>query len=648
MVSRLTNNVMTAAQGTLVLAVFVFSIGAPAYANDLGSVQEVDTLKRLSLEELMTIDVTTVSRRSERATEAAAAVSVIMGEDVRRSGASTLADSLRLADGLTVARFNAGTWAISARGFTTTTANKMLVQIDGRSVYTPLFSGVFWDAQDLFLPDLDRIEVIRGPAGTLWGANAINGVVNILNKPARDTQGLAIAVNTGSREYGSGGVRYGGRAGPNGHYRAYAKGFYFGSPRFADNTSAREPRRLAQAGVRLDWATQAGRQTTVQGDLYGERMGLADRRDAKVWGGNVLGRWSQRLGTRSRVELFGYVDHTSRMVPRQFEEERTTFDVELEHDVSRGRHELVWGGGYRVSADRTEGSPVVFFEPDRRTITLSNVYVQDEFTLTPQRVFLTAGSKFEHTSFTGIEIQPSARARVRVGETQTFWGGVARAVRTPTRFDQDIRVPVGDVVVIRGDPAFGSENVIAYEAGYRAQPSPRVSLDLAAFYNDYDHLRSQEAPVGGGVPIVLANELEGRGAGVELAGNVQPHANWLLHAGYTWLDIELRPRPGSRDRTGGVSEANDPAHQFTLRSYLDLRGRLEVDAFFRAMGAIATLDVPAYAELDLRVGWRLSPSLEVSVIGRDLLHDQHPEFGPPQPRRREYQREIVGRLIWRR
>jgi iron complex outermembrane receptor protein len=634
---------MTRALPTLLCLLFSALPLARLAAQD--SDQAIAELKNLSLEQLMELEVVTVSRHEQPLADAPAAVSVVTAEDIRRSGVSTLADALRLADGVTVARFNNGTWAVSARGFTSNAANKLLVQIDGRSVYTPLFAGVFWDAQDALLEDVDRIEVIRGPAGAVWGANAVNGVVNILSKPARETQGTLVTLGGGTRELGGGGVRHGGALGSAGYYRAYAKGTYFDSPVFASGLDAHERRRHLQGGGRADWTLPGGAELTAQGDLYSGRMGLIDRPDLEYAGGNVLARYGRRTGARSRLQVQGYVDRTHRFVPRQVTEDRTTFDIEAQHQVVGVRHDLVWGGGYRVSADRTDGT-VVFFEPARRTIPLFSVFAQDEIALRPQRLHLVAGAKVEHTGFTGVEFQPSVRLSASMAHEQTLWGAVSRAVRTPTRFDQDIRVPIGPVIAIEGNPDFESEHVIAYEAGYRLRPLPRVSLDLAAFYNRYTELRSQEPPPGGGLPIVLGNGYRGRGAGVEVAGNVQAAARWLLHASYTFTSVDLEPAPGSRDVTGGVSEANDPRHQFAMRSYLDLPGAFELDAFFRAIGEIETLAVPAYAELNLRFGWRVTGTVDLSVVGRDLLHDRHPEFGPP-PGRHEFQREALGRVTWR-
>jgi iron complex outermembrane receptor protein len=600
------------------------------------------SLKTLTLEELMSIDVTSPGRRTERLMETAGAVSVITSEDIRRSGVATLPDALRLGGGLTVARFNNGSWAVTARGFANNVVNKMLVLIDGRSVYTQLFGGTFWDMQDMVLADIDRIEIIRGPAGTLWGSNAVNGVINIITKPAAETRGGFLRVTTGTRELGTGAVRYGGRIGA-GALRVYAKTGYRGSPDLSTGGDAHQDFRHHQAGFRADWGTRETSTLALHGDVSYGRMGLNDRPDLDFWTGNLFGAWEHPVGGQDSIRVQAYVDRMHRQVPLQSWEDRTTYDIEAQHTaLLAGRHRLVWGGGYRLSRDQTRETPLLSFDPDRRNIFTWNLFAEDEYEVRRGKVFLALGSKFEHTTFTGWETQPNVRVRLRLDDRRTLWAALSRAVRTPTRFDQDLRIMAGDLVAIRGDRGFVSEKLIAYEGGYRQQIGPRLSFGSSLFVNEYDDLRSQEPTPPSGVPVVLMNRLNATARGFEVGGSLQAHPRWLLRAGYTFLDLDRSLDPDSLDPTGGAAEGNDPRHQFSLRSFLTLGEGIEVDAFLRGIGSLPSPSVPAYAELDLRIGWR-TDRLGVSVIGRDLLHDRHPEFGPALPARHEFPREVALR-----
>lgn len=622
-----------------------FSAAASAGAAVPQPSDQVAALKRLSIEELMELDITTVSKRTERIVDAPAAVSVITAEDIRRSGLTSLPDILRLADSMMVARFNGGSWAISTRGFTSTANNKLLVLIDGRSVYTQLFGGVFWEMQDYFVADIERIEVIRGPAGTLWGPNAVNGVINIITKRAADTSGGFLRVEAGTRGSALGSVRYGGRAGPRAAYRVYAKSAQFGSPQFRSGASALEDRTLSQTGFRVDFGPE-NQGTTVQGDLLAGRFGLSDRPDADYWNGHIQVTWKRELKPGSAAGIVAYVESGHRHVPRQSWNTRTIYNVEGHHDMQVGRrHRFIWGGGFRANYDRTRAEQVLFFEPADRNIFQGHVLAQDEVALRPAHLFLTLGARVERTTFSGIEAQPSVRIRY-TDPKFTLWGAVSRAVRTPTRFDQDLRVQVGQVLVIKGDPAFESEDLFAYETGVRLQLHSRASLEITGFLHDYSHLRSQEPTSPTNFPFVLQNLYLGTTSGVEIAGNVQPLKRWLLHTSYTGQRIDLTPGPTSRDITGAVAEAEDPAHMFALRSYVDLPAGLELDVFFRAVGELRLRRTPAYREADVRLGWQPRERITLSLTGRDLLHNRHTEFTGGAAEPRFFQREAVGRLTW--
>jgi iron complex outermembrane receptor protein len=619
---------------------------APAFAS-ASEERAVDpaALKQLSIEELMQIDVTSVSRRSERLSQAAAAVTVITQEEIRRSGATSLPEVLRLAPSLEVARATQGSWAISARGFNTTTADKLLVLLDGRSIYTPLFSGVFWDVQDTLLEDVERIEIIRGPGATLWGANAVNGIINIITKKAADTQGGLLTAAGGSEERASGALRYGGALGKEGHYRVYGKSFDRGSLAFADGTDARDPMRMEQGGFRTEWRTSAADGFTLQGDAYTGQLGQAIRDDTDLNGGNLLGRWSHQPAAGSDLEVQVYWDRTHRRIPDLFEEHRDTVDLDLQHHVRLGgRHDVVWGGGYRHTQDRVGNSAVVAFLPDRRSQDLFSLFAQDEILLLADRLHLTAGTKLEHNESTGLEVQPTLRLAWTPNDHHTVWGAVSRAVRTPTRLDEDIRFFAGRRVILSGSRDFDSEKVIAWELGYRVQPRSDLSVDAATFYNVYDDLRSQELKPGG--PVVLANKLNAETWGIELRSNLQLRPWWRLLGGYVYFDEHLRFDPGSTDRSGGVGEGNDPHNRFSLRSLMDLPGGLELDAWLRWVDRLPSPRVPAYTTLDLHLGWHASRSLELSLVGQNLLDAGHAEFGPAGPSREEVERGWYGKVTW--
>jgi len=603
------------------------------------------TLKRLSIEDLSGIDVTSTLKHAEPVFASAAAIEVITGDDIRRAGITMLPEALRLVTGVQVARFDGHTWATSARGFNISTANKLVVMIDGRSVYTPLFSGVFWDVQDLVLEDVDRIEVIRGPGATLWGANAVNGVINIVTKHASQTEGTLVQIGGGT-DLGQTAVRYGRAIGRDGGVRVYGKYRYRGSQVFETGESARDPLRSGQAGFRFDHGASGRTLMTLQGDIYKGAIGISDRPDSDVAGGNLLARVAHTYASGSQLQLQAYYDGTYRRVPRQFAEHRDTMDLDLQYQTRiAARHDLVTGIGYQLTHGHAAPSQVLFFVPETRTSPLWNLFAQDEITIAPNRLAVIVGSKFEHNDYTGFEFQPTVRGRWTPGGRDTLWGAVSRAVRMPTRFDSDLRFTgVTPIVVLRGDAGFQSETVRSREIGYRRFGSA-ASIDLAAFYNTYDDLRTQEPTPPAGIPIVLSNLMKARTSGIEVSAEVEPAVAVRLHAGYTYLSEDFRLQPGSRDISNGTAEYNDPVHQGWLRSNINLARDFEADAIFRYVDALPHPIVPGYAELTLRFGWRRGTT-ELSVIGDNLLHDHHPEFGNLTPRV-EYPRSVFGQATWR-
>jgi iron complex outermembrane receptor protein len=605
-----------------------------------------DDLRRLSVEELMRIDVTTAGRREQPIGSTTAAMSVITGDDIRRAGVTTIADALLLADGMHVARFNTGTWRISARGFNGTTPNKLLVMVDGRTVYSALFAGVFWNSLDYVLDDIDRIEVIRGPGTVLWGANAVNGVVNIITRHSRDTQGTLAAVAAGNEDRTIAQLRYGGRAGST-TWRAYGKLAVRDAQKLATGLSSGDGVRRGQGGFRVDSAA-GGTAWVLTGDAFQSHDDLPDRPAGEFVHLALQGRWSRELSTGSRLDLQSYYRREYRRVPAQLTHHIDTVDVDLQHTTRRGtRHDIVWGGGMRFNWDATQGSATIRFDPVDRAYGLQSLFVQDEIAVVPGRFFTVLGVKYEHNSFSGGELQPNVRARLMMARNQIVWGAVSRAVRRPTRLDDDLVAtnPSG-LVLLRGTDEFESEKLTATEVGYRVQPAAMWSLDATAFWHRYGDLRSQDAPLDGVVPLEVRNTLEGRSHGLELGFNLQPAVWWRTHVGYTWLDTAVERQPGSRDTTGGAAEANDPGHLVTVRSSLDLPRDVQVDAVLRDVGALADGLTPGYTELTLRAGWFVTPRVELSITGQDLLHATHPEAGLPTPARVEFERGIrVGTTV---
>jgi iron complex outermembrane receptor protein len=575
----------------------------------------------LSIEELSNIQITSVSRHAERLSDAPAAIFVITGEDIRRSGATRLAEALRLAPNLEVARVSASSYAISARGFNNTIGNKLLVLIDGRTVYTPLFSGVFWDAQDVMLEDVERIEVISGPGAALWGANAVNGVINVITRRAADTQGAFAYGRVGSLERGYG-ARYGATLGEGGSYRVYGRSFDIFNTSNANGATASDGWSKGQVGFRTDWGTAANG-FTLQGDAYRGSLDQALGDDSSISGNNLLGRWNRDLADWGQLQIQSYFEHTERDIPGTFAEHLDIFDVEFQHGLRAiGAHRLTWGGGYRYGDDHVTNTAALAFLPGDRRLRWSNVFAQDEIAL-EDNLRLTLGGKVEDNYYTGTEFLPSARLAWKLKPQNLIWGAASRAVRAPSRIDRDLFVPAQAPFFLAGGPDFVSEVVKVYEIGYRAQPSPAASYSVSLFHNIYDKLRSVEPAPGGG--FVLGNKMEGTGDGLEAWGSYQAATYWRLSAGAFFLRQRLRPKPDSGD--ANVSAAgNDPAHQWLLRSSFDLPNSTELDIRVRRVGALPNPSVPAYTAADIRIAWRLQRELELSVV---FIDSGHVESGNP-------------------
>jgi iron complex outermembrane receptor protein len=607
---------------------------------------EEPALADLSLEDLMEIEVTSPSKRAERLGETSAAVYVISNEDIRRSGLNSIPELLRLVPGLHVAQIDASRWAITSRGFNSQFANKLLVLIDGRTVYTHLFSGVFWDVQDVLLEDIDRIEVIRGPGGTLWGANAVNGVINIITKSAKDTHGALAAGGGGTLTGPFGHGRYGTSLGDNVHVRGYVKYFDRNAMETDDGGEANDQWHMTRGGFRTDWDASEKDLVTVQGDYYGGEAGAtllnSVDNEEDMSGGNILGRWRHTFSKESDLSVQLYYDRTERDVQYLIEEDRNTFDVEIEH---RRRlfsiHDVVVGFGYRLLNDNITNRAITF-TPDSRTDNLVSGFIQDQIPLFDDRVQLTIGSKFESNSYTGFEYQPSIRGLWKVHPRHRLWAAVSRAVRTPSRADDDVAFlfpsgpPPAPTLLISGDSGFNSEKLLAYELGYRVEPIDDLTFDLATYYNDYDDLRTTEV---GGVPLPsppfppltlpapLGNRAKAHGYGVELAADWSVTRWWKLSAWYTFMNLNVDRDQDSTDPTVEGSDDDTPIHQVHFRSRLNLPRNFEFDTNLFWVDNVQNQNVGSYTRLDLRLGWRPIEYVELSLVGQNLTENRHPEFG---------------------
>jgi len=604
-------------------------------------------LKRLSLEELMNVEVTSVSKRPEPLFSSPSAIQVITQEDIRRSGASSIPEALRLASNLQVAQTDSRQWAISARGFNNGLANKLLVLIDGRTVYTPLFADVFWDVQDTLMEDVDRIEVVSGPGATLWGANAVNGIINIITKNAKDTQGTLLTTGGGTLLNDFVGARYGGKLGENLYFRVYGKYFDRDKTVFANGSDATNDWRMGQGGFRLDWLPPSGDTLTLQADGYSGAFDQPGSSDTTVNGQNMLGRWTHPLAEDSDLSLQLYWDRTHRLVPNTFSEDLNTYDFDFQHRFPVGqRQSILWGAGYRLMADEVGNSPGVAFLPPKRNLQLFSIFLQDEIWLLPERLQLTLGSKVEHNDYSGFEGEPSVRLAWTPSPRQTFWGAISRAVRSPSRVDRDLFVPAAPPFAIAGGPEFDSEKLLAYELGYRVRPYDRLSLSLAAFYNDYSDIRSLSTNALSNNALVIQNNNRAEEWGAELSGNFQVTDWWRLRGGYTYLYKQVYLKPGGSDLNRGRAEGNDPQNQFVLQSMLDLPCHVELDCVLRYVDTLPSPNVPSYFTADVRLGWRPIQNLEFSIVGQNLWDEQHPEFGMA-PTRQEIPRSVYGKVTWR-
>ena len=636
----------------------------------------VTDLKRLTLEQLLEVEVSTASRGAEPWWRTMSATTVLTHDDIHRSGAGTIVELLRLVPGVHVAQIDTNKFAVGIRGFTDRLSRAMLVLVDGRAVYSPLFAGTYWEAQDTLLEDIERVEVIRGPGGTLWGANAVNGIVNIITKPAGQTRGGYVAGRGGNVEHGLLGVRYGARAGAS-DYRVYAKAFDRGAQHRASGAAFDEWSGV-QTGFRVDRDTAVGGHVTMQGDIYtadvGQRINVntyaapftrTSDAPAEIWGANVLARWRRRPASTSLI-AHAYYDTTSRD-EAAFSERRHTVELDVQQGAAPGRrHALLWGAAYRVTRDDTSALGIRGFTPEARTQQIFSAFLQDQVAIVPDRVALVAGAKVEHNSFSGFEVQPSARVLWTPHVNHAMTASVARAVRTPSRVEIDYvtgqvldpRIPL--FLRLQPNDDFESEKLIAYEVGYRSRPLPSVLLSMNGFVN---HHRDTLSAVIGTVfaesapppphlitPVQFQNGLHGHSHGVEVSSDVRLLGRARITTGYSWLRVQLsrdpdEPPDASQERRG---EGGSPRHQVFNTLAVDLPGNVELDWMFRYVGRLRAVNIPSYHTSDVRLAWSATPALSLELIGRNLHEARHLEFiGAAPAGNTEIRRSVSAGATWR-
>jgi iron complex outermembrane receptor protein len=641
-----------------------FFFASNAHAQD--TTLSTSNLKSLSLEELMNIEVTSVSKVPEKLSDAASAIQVITNDDIHRSGAANIPEALQLADNLDVAQGSSAGWNISARGFNASVGDKLLVLIDGRSVYTPLFSGVIWNAQDYLMEDIDRVEVISGPGGTLWGANAVNGVINITTKSSKDAQGWYAEASRGSDLEGSGALRYGGTLAPDVYYRAYGKYFNDGPGVYNNGTNAADAWDRAQGGFRIDDDHSADDKLTLQGDIYHGTSHVSDSSAGDAGGGNVLGRWTHTVSSSNEYSLQMYFDRThlddpfpsSLNLPAgTLGDNLNTYDVDFQDRLHLGMStQIVWGMESRFTHDVVTDAPSVGFVPNILNQTLLSAFLQEDIKLS-DNLTETIGCKVEHNDYTGYELEPNGRLRYALSETQMLWGAISRAVRAPSRYDRDLNQPSTGYTYpyyLVANPDFQSETVVSYELGYRAEFSNRLSGSISVFYNTYDSLRSLGYRV---VPpatldVLYENFDHADTRGIEISSDLQVCDDWRLHAGFDVLREHVYVDPGEIDLYAGYNETADPNRQLFLRSSLNAFRDVEFDVDFRGIDALRINSgsvigsVPGYFEANSRIGWHLSRMFELSAVGQNLLHAHHAEYGFPTPMREEIPRSGFAEIVW--
>ena len=635
-------------------------------------------LAEMSPADLAEIEITTASKEPKEVMKTPAAIYVITQDGIRRSGATSIPEVLRLAPGVEVARIDSDHWSVGIRGLGSQFSKSVLVLIDGRSVYTPLFAGVYWDVQDTLLEDIDRIEVIRGPGGTIWGANAFNGVINVITKSTKDTHGSLASIAGGNVDQGMGGFRYGGGNGKTFDYRAYGKGFTR-SPEFHPDNRQFDDWRQGRLGFRMDANPDNRDVLTLQGDIYrGEDGGATSLgsfsppsqisiygNDA-LSGGNVLGRWRRDLAGGSDVQLQAYYDRTNRTAAH-YKETRDTFDIDFLHHIGMyHRQDFLWGLGIRLSPSNfTSFFPAAFdVTPHRQTDSIYSGFVQDEIQIVRNKLSLTIGTKLEHNNYTGFEFQPGGRLLWTLTPRQTLWLAITRAIRTPSRLDDDLQLkdflttPPPIYLEVIGNPRLESERLVGYEIGYRTLITSSLYVDVSVFHDSYGNLSNYGAesvtfPTSP-LQYVLAtfpyvNGIAGNADGFELAPDWKPVRWWQLKASYSYINLDLKTKIGNPVLSQIPSdEGSSPRNEVSVQSLLNLPGNFEFDQTYRYVSALPGQNVKAYGTADVRLGWRPSPHFELSLVGQNLLQPSHAEFGADPGSLVGIKRSAYAKITWRR
>lgn len=641
-------------------------------------------LKKLSLKELVNIEVTSVSKKVEKLTEATAAVYVITSEDIRRMGMTSIPEALRMVPGLQVAQISASEWSVTPRGFGGTFANKLLVLIDGRSVYTPLFSGVFWDVQDVLLEDIDQIEIVRGPGGTLWGANAVNGIINIITKNSADAQGIYLIAGIGTEEKGFTSFRQGGKIGAKSSYRVYAKYTNRDKLIFEDNLSANDAWEIKRGGFRFDSEKSEKSSFCLMGDVYNGKVNhtyelalltepwkMESRDAADVSGGNILGRWIYKFTPFSVMSFQAFYDRTER-TDIWIIEKRNTFDIDLQHDQRiSSRVNVLTGLGIRRTSDDFDSTLTQWLKPEEQTDNLYSAFIRANISIIRQRLNLAVGSKFEHNNYSGFEYQPSLRLLWLPHPRHTIWTAVVRAVRTPSRAERASHVILAVVppfsstnnsalplsLSMIGNDNFTSENMLAYEVGYRVEGPANISLDLAGFYNVYDNLRSMDIgtpapndspPTYLILPLTLSNLGNGKIYGFELVADMRITYRLAVKAWYAFTHTHIDFPAIGELRSFSSSEYAYPENQFHMRFISNPFSNIELDIGFRFVDNLSSMDIDSYYTADFRLGWTPYLGLELSLVGRNLFERRHAEFGTVlNSHLTEIERSVYASVAWR-
>lgn len=640
--------------GLFALLTGVVAIYASTAFADSAEDAEIKKLLSMSLEELANVEVTSVSKKSEPEKEAAAAIFVISQGDISRSGATSIPEALRMVPGLSVTQSASNNWTIASRGFNSQFSNKLLVLIDGRTIYSPLFSGVIWDSQDVMMEDIERIEVIRGPGATLWGANAVNGVINIITKNAKDTQGGLATASIGNQMSG-GGMRYGAKIGDDNYVRTYAKYNDYNSQYTSSGGDAGDSWRKQQAGFRSDMKISSDDKLTVQGDIYSvdeddsfafPNLSSGTYYDAskgfKLSGGNILLHWEQKQSSKSETTLQVYFDNASSET-LFFNDKANTADIEFQHFwTGWSRQEFVYGGGYRFINDSNDPSTQYALTPHTRNDSLYNAFMQDKITIIPDSVFLTIGSKFEYNDYSGFEVQPSARMSWLPSHNQTVWGAISRAVHTPSRFNDNgrlsqliippsVALPLPTLVESVANGSLDSEKLISYELGYRFQPVKSLSVDVTGYYNDYSSLFTDTlgtpSVIGGTYvyqPLITGNSNKAHSLGFETSASYDVNSSWRLLGSYSYIDLVF----DNKSKIGLYSLGKNPKHMFNIRSTYLFQNRVEMNNSLYTVSKLHSINIPSYYRFDTKLSYPLTDSINISLVGQNLLDARHKEFSP--------------------